>query len=186
MGAVEMCNNNGHCRKFDAGAMCPSYRATRDEQHLVRGRANTIAARPHRPARSGRAGLERRRGGAETLRFLQGMPARMSDRRRHGEDEDRGDCGARRLARVACANGSLPNCRATRRLPQPSWRRQLRDKLRAAPVLTDNWVLPNSAICRAGARFFPRRRGLALRQVGEQRWRNVCSSPTRSTGFRDR
>jgi FAD/FMN-containing dehydrogenase/Fe-S oxidoreductase len=42
LGAVEMCNNNGHCRKFDAGAMCPSYRATRDEQHLVRGRANTI------------------------------------------------------------------------------------------------------------------------------------------------
>ncbi|HEY5206248.1 MAG TPA: FAD-linked oxidase C-terminal domain-containing protein [Roseiarcus sp.] len=42
MGAVEMCNNNGQCRKFDAGAMCPSYRATRDEQHLVRGRANTI------------------------------------------------------------------------------------------------------------------------------------------------
>jgi FAD/FMN-containing dehydrogenase/Fe-S oxidoreductase len=42
MGAVEMCNNNGHCRKFDAGAMCPSYRATRDEKHLVRGRANTI------------------------------------------------------------------------------------------------------------------------------------------------
>jgi Fe-S oxidoreductase len=42
MGAVEMCNNNGHCRKFDAGAMCPSYRVTRDEQHLVRGRANTL------------------------------------------------------------------------------------------------------------------------------------------------
>jgi FAD/FMN-containing dehydrogenase/Fe-S oxidoreductase len=40
--AVEMCNNNGHCRKFDAGVMCPSYRATRDEQHLTRGRANTL------------------------------------------------------------------------------------------------------------------------------------------------
>jgi len=39
---VEMCNNNGHCRKFDAGTMCPSYRATRDEQHLTRGRANTL------------------------------------------------------------------------------------------------------------------------------------------------
>src|SRR6266699_631808 len=26
--AVEMCNNNGHCRKFDAGTMCPSFRAT--------------------------------------------------------------------------------------------------------------------------------------------------------------
>ncbi|HEX6528817.1 MAG TPA: FAD-linked oxidase C-terminal domain-containing protein [Burkholderiales bacterium] len=40
--AVEMCNNNGHCRKFDAGTMCPSYRATMDEQHLTRGRANTL------------------------------------------------------------------------------------------------------------------------------------------------
>jgi len=40
--AVEMCNNNGHCRKFDAGTMCPSFRATRDEQHVTRGRANTL------------------------------------------------------------------------------------------------------------------------------------------------
>jgi FAD/FMN-containing dehydrogenase/Fe-S oxidoreductase len=40
--AVEMCNNNGHCRKFDAGTMCPSYRATGDEAHLTRGRANTL------------------------------------------------------------------------------------------------------------------------------------------------
>jgi FAD/FMN-containing dehydrogenase/Fe-S oxidoreductase len=40
--AVEMCNNNGHCRKFDSGTMCPSYRVTRDEQHLTRGRANTL------------------------------------------------------------------------------------------------------------------------------------------------
>ena len=42
LGAVEMCNNNGTCRKFDAGAMCPSYRITRDEAHLTRGRANTL------------------------------------------------------------------------------------------------------------------------------------------------
>ncbi|MCC7048125.1 MAG: FAD-binding oxidoreductase, partial [Alphaproteobacteria bacterium] len=41
-GAVEMCNNNGACRKFDADVMCPSYRATRDEAHLTRGRANTL------------------------------------------------------------------------------------------------------------------------------------------------
>ncbi len=40
--AVEMCNNNGHCRKFDSGTMCPSYRVTLDEQHLTRGRANTL------------------------------------------------------------------------------------------------------------------------------------------------
>jgi FAD/FMN-containing dehydrogenase/Fe-S oxidoreductase len=41
-GAVEMCNNNGHCRKFDAGTMCPSYRVTGREQDLTRGRANSL------------------------------------------------------------------------------------------------------------------------------------------------
>jgi FAD/FMN-containing dehydrogenase/Fe-S oxidoreductase len=40
--AVEMCNNNGHCRKFDSGTMCPSYRVTKDEKHLTRGRANSL------------------------------------------------------------------------------------------------------------------------------------------------
>jgi FAD/FMN-containing dehydrogenase/Fe-S oxidoreductase len=49
--AVEMCNNNGQCRQFDAGTMCPSFRATRDEQHATRGRANTL-----RLALSGRLG----------------------------------------------------------------------------------------------------------------------------------
>ena len=42
LGAVEMCNNNGTCRSFDAGVMCPSFRVTNDEQHVTRGRANTL------------------------------------------------------------------------------------------------------------------------------------------------
>ncbi len=41
-GAVEMCNNNGACRKSDPGVMCPSYRVTGDEIHVTRGRANTL------------------------------------------------------------------------------------------------------------------------------------------------
>ena len=41
-GAVEMCNNNGACRKLEAGVMCPSYRATRNEKDVTRGRANTL------------------------------------------------------------------------------------------------------------------------------------------------
>ncbi|MGO1080323.1 FAD-binding and (Fe-S)-binding domain-containing protein [Inquilinus sp. CA228] len=41
-GAVEMCNNNGACRKLEGGAMCPSYRVTRDERHVTRGRANSL------------------------------------------------------------------------------------------------------------------------------------------------
>ncbi|MYN12926.1 FAD-binding protein [Pusillimonas sp. TS35] len=57
--AVEMCNNNGHCRKFDAGTMCPSYRVTLDEQHLTRGRANTL-----RMALSGQLGPDALQGDA--------------------------------------------------------------------------------------------------------------------------
>ncbi|HJU31430.1 MAG TPA: FAD-linked oxidase C-terminal domain-containing protein [Hyphomicrobiaceae bacterium] len=41
-GAAEMCNNNGECRKLQGGVMCPSYRVTGDEQHVTRGRANTL------------------------------------------------------------------------------------------------------------------------------------------------
>lgn len=41
-GAVEMCNNNGACRKLKGGVMCPSFRVTRKEQDLTRGRANSL------------------------------------------------------------------------------------------------------------------------------------------------
>ena len=41
-GAVEMCNNNGACRKSDPGVMCPSYMVTQDEEHVTRGRANAL------------------------------------------------------------------------------------------------------------------------------------------------
>ena len=41
-GAIEMCNNNGACRKLAGGAMCPSYRVTRDERDVTRGRANSL------------------------------------------------------------------------------------------------------------------------------------------------
>ncbi|MEL7461940.1 MAG: FAD-binding and (Fe-S)-binding domain-containing protein [Pseudomonadota bacterium] len=41
-GAVEMCNNNGACRKLKGGVMCPSFRVTRNEQDVTRGRANTL------------------------------------------------------------------------------------------------------------------------------------------------
>ncbi|MBX9620032.1 MAG: FAD-binding protein [Hyphomicrobiales bacterium] len=52
-GAVEMCNNNGACRKLSGGAMCPSYRATLDEKHVTRGRANVL-----RLALSGQLGAD--------------------------------------------------------------------------------------------------------------------------------
>jgi FAD/FMN-containing dehydrogenase/Fe-S oxidoreductase len=41
-GAVEMCNNNGACRKAAGGVMCPSFRVTGDERDVTRGRANAL------------------------------------------------------------------------------------------------------------------------------------------------
>ena len=41
-GAVEMCNNNGACRNLEGGVMCPSYRVTRNEADVTRGRANSL------------------------------------------------------------------------------------------------------------------------------------------------
>ena len=41
-GAIEMCSGLGACRKTLEGTMCPSYMATREEQHSTRGRANVL------------------------------------------------------------------------------------------------------------------------------------------------
>ena len=51
--AVEMCSGVGQCRKTLGGTMCPSYIATRDEEHSTRGRANAL-----RLAMSGQLGPE--------------------------------------------------------------------------------------------------------------------------------
>jgi Fe-S oxidoreductase len=52
-GAVEMCNNNGECRKLAGAVMCPSFRVTGNEQDVTRGRANSL-----RLAISGQLGPE--------------------------------------------------------------------------------------------------------------------------------
>ena len=39
---VEQCSGLGVCRKTGEGTMCPSYMATRDEEHATRGRANAL------------------------------------------------------------------------------------------------------------------------------------------------
>ncbi len=40
--AVHMCTGVGECRKLTGGTMCPSFKATRDEEHSTRGRANAL------------------------------------------------------------------------------------------------------------------------------------------------
>ncbi|HEX5107064.1 MAG TPA: FAD-binding and (Fe-S)-binding domain-containing protein [Vicinamibacterales bacterium] len=54
-GAVEMCSGLGVCRKTLEGTMCPSYMATREEQHSTRGRADVL--RLTMAGRLGEAGL---------------------------------------------------------------------------------------------------------------------------------
>ncbi|HYA36030.1 MAG TPA: FAD-linked oxidase C-terminal domain-containing protein, partial [Candidatus Binataceae bacterium] len=41
-GAIMKCIGIGKCRKTDAGMMCPSYMATREEKHSTRGRARIL------------------------------------------------------------------------------------------------------------------------------------------------
>ncbi|MGQ0628509.1 MAG: FAD-binding and (Fe-S)-binding domain-containing protein [Phycisphaerales bacterium] len=62
--AIEQCNGAGVCRKTSGGTMCPSYRATLDERHATRGRANAL-----RLAITGQMGEDRWRDPAteETL-----------------------------------------------------------------------------------------------------------------------
>jgi FAD/FMN-containing dehydrogenase len=43
-GALEQCCGLGACRKVEPGTMCPSYRATMEEEHSTRGRANMLRA----------------------------------------------------------------------------------------------------------------------------------------------
>jgi Fe-S oxidoreductase len=50
--AAELCAGVGECRKKRGGTMCPSYQATREEQHSTRGRANAL-----RLALTGQLGL---------------------------------------------------------------------------------------------------------------------------------
>ncbi|MHA6345683.1 FAD-binding and (Fe-S)-binding domain-containing protein [Roseivivax sp. CAU 1761] len=71
-GAIEMCNNNGACRKLKGGAMCPSYRVTRNEKDVTRGRANSL-----RLALSGKLGPDAlmRPEMAETMKLCVGCKA---------------------------------------------------------------------------------------------------------------
>jgi Fe-S oxidoreductase len=41
-GAADRCQRIGICRKTGNGVMCPSYMATREEEHATRGRANAL------------------------------------------------------------------------------------------------------------------------------------------------
>jgi FAD/FMN-containing dehydrogenase/Fe-S oxidoreductase len=58
-GAADRCMNIGLCRKRTTGAMCPSYIATREEEHATRGRANALVMALSEPDPGAALGSER-------------------------------------------------------------------------------------------------------------------------------
>ncbi len=60
--AADRCMNIGVCRKDGAGVMCPSYMATREEEHSTRGRANALVAALSTPDPRAALGDERLHG----------------------------------------------------------------------------------------------------------------------------
>ncbi|MCU0636650.1 MAG: 4Fe-4S dicluster domain-containing protein [Gemmatimonadaceae bacterium] len=163
-GAVEMCNNNGHCRKFDAGTMCPSYRATRDEQHLTRGRANTL-----RLALSGQLGPDGIRSDAvkDAMDLCVGCKgcrrecptgvdmARMKLEWLHQASKDRSPTLRERLV------GRLPDYAPT--LAKMPWLANLRDDVPGLAGLMERLIGLSASLIARG----PRRAPICLQQVFE-------------------
>ncbi|AYF76478.1 FAD-binding oxidoreductase [Nocardia yunnanensis] len=58
-GAADRCMNIGLCRKAGPGVMCPSYIATREEEHATRGRANALVKALSQPDPHAALGDER-------------------------------------------------------------------------------------------------------------------------------
>jgi FAD/FMN-containing dehydrogenase/Fe-S oxidoreductase len=58
-GAADRCMNIGVCRKGSTGVMCPSYMATREEEHSTRGRANALVMALSQPDPRAALGDER-------------------------------------------------------------------------------------------------------------------------------
>ena len=185
-GAVEMCNNNGACRALAGGVMCPSYRVTRDERDVTRGRANTL-----RLAISGQLGPDALTSDemAQTLKLCVSCKAcrrECPDRRRHGAHEDRGAGRAGRQARALAARPagriSAALCAARRQMARS---RQPAQRPAAVAAMVGKIRRPERAAgaCRAGAAM----RGASRRVCPAPTMRaGSCSSPTPSTAISSR
>jgi FAD/FMN-containing dehydrogenase/Fe-S oxidoreductase len=139
--AVEMCNNNGHCRKFDAGTMCPSYRVTRDEKHLTRGRANTL-----RLALSGQLGADALNSDAmhETMDLCVGCKGCKRD---CPTGIDMARMKIEFLAHYKARHGWTLKDKLVARLPDYArmlsalpWLANLRDAVPGAAALSERWL----------------------------------------------
>ncbi len=135
------------------------------------------AARRHRTARPRRARLRRDGGDHEAVRLLQGVPARMPDRRRHGAHEDRGAGGTRGNPRPDAAQppgrlaAALRPGRGTAPLAVQPARSRFRARRRCRKASP---IFPRAAPCRAGAATGSGTRKLPPPLAGEGRGGGPC------------
>ena len=85
------------------GVMCPSYMATREEEHATRGRANALVKALSRARSARRAGRRAAARDPRPLPRVQGVQERVPAERRHGDDEGRVPLALPGAARDAAA-----------------------------------------------------------------------------------
>ena len=164
--------------------MCPSYRVTRDERDVTRGRANTL-----RLAITGQLGPDALTSEemAETLLACvscKAMPARMPDRRRHGAHEDRGAGRARRQIRPVAARPPGRLSAALRRLRQQGAvaAQPARPAAgRGEPVGVDCRLQRAPHPAALAVRCVPACSDAYAARLPASRWARSCCSPTPST-----
>ncbi len=111
--AVLRCVGIGNCRSHRGGVMCPSYRATGEEEHSTRGRARLLFEMLGGHADSAvnrRLAQHRGQGRPRPVPRLQGLQIRLPDRRGHGHLQGRvprpplqGSAAPRRALRAGLA-----------------------------------------------------------------------------------
>ena len=169
--------------------MCPSYMATRDEEHSTRGRANALRA-----VLSGKVPRRRLRGqaalrGDGSLSRVQGLQGRVPVQRGHGEDEVRVPrTTTTRPTACPSATGIFGTYRARCRSGARAWRRSRTGSPRSAP---NRWLMesvrghrPPAPAARLRARDLHRLvRPAQARAAAAPRGSGRRSSTTRSSRY---
>ncbi len=170
-GLVEQCNGNGVCRKLEGGVMCPSYRATREEMHSTRGRANLL-----REFLSTKA-IARATDGASSLAPHQLLPKPSPDEVKAALDL----CLSCKACATECAAGVdmsklksefLAHFYETRGLPLRAWllgRIASFAPLASALAPVSNWLV-NRALSKRLLRIAPERALPAFQRQTFDRW----------------
>ncbi len=87
--AADRCQRIGACRKTGQGVMCPSYMATREEEHATRGRANALVKALSEPDPAQALGDERLHEILDLCLECKACKSECPLSRRHGEHEGR-------------------------------------------------------------------------------------------------